>query len=74
MATVISDVPFENWLEVNYPKRDDRGNVIGNFTAAELGRGMHRGYPADKVLLDMMFHMHRYFGFSQSTKIAVGLG
>ncbi len=67
-------ISFENWLEANYPKLDDRGNVIGNFTAAELARGMHRGYPADKVLLDMMFHMHRYFGFSKSTKIAVGLG
>ena len=67
-------IEFENWLEANYLKLDDQGNMIGNFTVAELGRGMHRGYPADKVLLDMMFHMHRYFGFSQKTKIAVGLG
>lgn len=67
-------IEFENWLEANYPKCDDQGKVIGNFTAAELGRGMHRGYPADKVLLDMMHHMHRYFGFNKQTKIAVGLG
>ncbi len=67
-------IEFENWLEANYPKLDDKGNVIGNFTAAELGRGMHRGYPADKVLVDMMREIQRYFGFSNKTKIAVGLG
>ncbi|NQU57054.1 MAG: phosphoglycerate dehydrogenase [Rhodospirillales bacterium] len=65
---------FERWLEDTYPKCDDKGNVIGNFTAAELGRGMHRGYPADKVLHDMMAEIHRYFGFQDNTKIAVGLG
>lgn len=65
---------FEHWLEATYPKCDDQGNVIGNFTTAELGRGMHRGYPADKVLLDMMFEIHRYFDFPRSAKIAVGLG
>ena len=54
---------FDAWLETNYPKLDDQGNKIGNFTAAELGRGMHRGYPADKVLNDMMREIHRYFGF-----------
>ena len=65
---------FELWLEDNYPKLDDEGTVIGNFTAAELGRGMHRGYPADKVLLDMMNEIHRYFEFPENVKIAVGLG
>jgi lactate dehydrogenase-like 2-hydroxyacid dehydrogenase len=65
---------FERWLEANYPKLDDKGNVIGNFTVAELGRGMHRGYPADKVLADMMGEIHRYFGFQNNTKISVGLG
>ena len=65
---------FEHWLEDNYPKLDDTGNIIGNFTVAELGRGMHRGYPADKVLLDMMNEIHRYFEFPESAKIAVGLG
>ena len=36
--------------------------------------GMHRGYPADKVLLDMMNEIHRYFEFPENVKIAVGLG
>ena len=43
---------FNKWLEETYPKLDDQGNRIGSFTMAELGRGMHRGYPADKVLAD----------------------
>ena len=67
-------VEFEHWLESNYPKLDDQGKVIGNFTTAELGRGMHRGYPADKVLIDMMGEIHRYFCFPDHTKIAIGLG
>ncbi len=65
---------FEAWLEANYPKLNDQGKTIGNFTASELGRGMHRGYPADKVLGDMMYEIHRYFGFPKQNKIAVGLG
>ena len=65
---------FDAWLEVNYPKLDDRGNAAGNFTTAELGRGMHRGYPADKVLLDMMREIHRYFVFPKKNQLAVGLG
>ncbi len=65
---------FDAWLEENYPKLDDKGNPIGNFTKAELARGMHRGYPADKVLKDMMREMHRYFGFPLKNKMAVGLG
>ncbi len=65
---------FNSWIETNYPKYDDKGNIIGNFTTGELGRSMHRGYPADKVLLDMMSHIHRYFNYSDKTKIAIGLG
>ena len=65
---------FDNWVEANYPKLDDKGNKVGNFTVAEFGRGMHRGYPADKVLVDMMYEIHRYFGFPKKNKIAVGLG
>ena len=65
---------FDSWIEANYPKLDDKGNQIGNFTTAEIGRGMHRGYPADKVLNDMMREMHRYFGFPKKNKMAVGLG
>ncbi len=67
-------IEFETWIEATYPKLDDRGNVIGNFTTAELARGMHRGYPADKVLLDMMGAIHRYFEFPAKNKIAIGLG
>ena len=65
---------FDAWLEANYPKLDDKGNKIGAFTATELGRSMHRGYPADKVLLDMMTEIHRYFEFPKKNKMAVGLG
>ena len=65
---------FEAWLEQNYRKLDDKGRDLGPFTAAELGRSMHRGYPADKVLLDMMREIHRYFGFPKTNKMAVGLG
>jgi lactate dehydrogenase-like 2-hydroxyacid dehydrogenase/phosphoserine aminotransferase len=65
---------FEYWLEQNYRKLDDTGRDLGPFTAAEIGRSMHRGYPADKFLLDMMREIHRYFGFPASNKMAVGLG
>ena len=65
---------FDSWIEANYPKLDDQGKVIGHFTSAEIGRGMHRGYPADKVLNDMMREMHRYFAFPKKNKMAVGLG
>lgn len=65
---------FEVWLEANYPKVDDNNNPIGSFTAAEIGRSMHRGYPADKILLDMMREIYRYFGFPKKNKMAVGLG
>jgi lactate dehydrogenase-like 2-hydroxyacid dehydrogenase/phosphoserine aminotransferase len=65
---------FEHWLEQNYRKLDDNGRDIGAFTAAEVGRSMHRGYPADKVLHDMMREIHRYFGFPRTNRLAVGLG
>ena len=65
---------FERWLEKTYRKLDDKGRDIGGFTAAELGRSMHRGYPADKILLDMMREIHRYFEIPKSNKVAVGLG
>ena len=35
---------------------------------------MHRGYPADKFLADMMREIHRYFGFPKTNRMAVGLG
>ncbi len=65
---------FEAWLESTYRKLDDTGRDVGPFTAAEIGRSMHRGYPADKILLDMMREIHRYFEFPRSNKMAVGLG
>ena len=65
---------FDAWLEENYRKLDDKNNDVGPFTTAEIGRSMHRGYPADKVLHDMMREIHRYFGFAKKNKMAVGLG
>jgi len=65
---------FERWLENTYRKLDDNGNDLGPFTATEIGRSMHRGYPADAILLDMMKEIHRYFGFPKSNRMAVGLG
>lgn len=65
---------FERWIGQTYRKFDDLGHDIGPFTVAELGRSMHRGYPADKVILDMMREIHRYFGFAKSNRMAVGLG
>ncbi len=65
---------FDRWLETTYRKLDDTGKDLGPFTTAEIGRSMHRGYPADAILLDMMHHIHRYFGFPKSNQMAVGLG
>lgn len=65
---------FDRWLEATYRKLDDKGNDLGPFTFAELGRSMHRGYPADAILRDMMHHIHRYFGFPKANPMAVGLG
>ena len=65
---------FERWIAATYRKRDDTGRDIGPFTAAELGRSTHRGYPADQVLADMLREISRYFGFPKANKIAVGLG
>lgn len=65
---------FDRWLEDNYPKLDDKGNKVGSFTTAEFNRSMHRGYPADKVLADMLREIHRYFEFPVANRLAVGLG
>ncbi|MGO7565896.1 hypothetical protein ACC754_44700, partial [Rhizobium johnstonii] len=62
------------WIEKNYRKFDDKGNDIGGFTTAEISRRMHRGYPADKILTDMMRAIHRYFHFTKTNRMAVGLG
>ena len=68
------NIAFDRWLEATYRKLDDKGNDIGPFTASELGRSMHRGYPADKILADMMREIHRYFELPTANKVAVGLG
>lgn len=65
---------FGRWLTANYRKYDDRGRDIGGFTIAEIEQSMHRGYPADKIILDMMRKIHNYFGFSEKNRLAVGLG
>jgi hypothetical protein len=65
---------FEAWIEATYRKFDDRGRDIGAFTAGELERSMHRGYPADKIVLDMMRAIHGYFDFPKQNRMAVGLG
>lgn len=65
---------FDRWVEKTFRKRDDKGHDLGPFTTTELGRSMHRGYPADAILLDMMHHIHRYFGFPKANPMAVGLG
>jgi lactate dehydrogenase-like 2-hydroxyacid dehydrogenase/phosphoserine aminotransferase len=65
---------FEHWLEENYRKVTDTGADAGPFTVAEVSRSMHRGYPADKFILDMMRAIHGYFAFPKSNRMAVGLG
>ncbi|MBX5029853.1 NAD(P)-dependent oxidoreductase [Rhizobium lentis] len=67
-------IAFDAWIEKTYRKFDDKGNDIGGFTTAEISRSMHRGYPADKILTDMMRAIHRYFGFPKENRMAVGLG
>jgi len=62
---------FETWLEQNYRKIDASGQDVGPITPGELDRGMHRGYPADKVVLDMMRAIHSYFGFPKQNHMAV---
>ena len=65
---------FEIWLEESYPKLNDQGRPHGPITRGEMERGMHRGYPADKVVHDMMREIHRYFEFPKQNLMAVGLG
>ncbi len=65
---------FEAWLEATYRKLDDKGGELGPFTVGEIERSMHRGYPADKIVLDMMREIHSYFGFPVKNRMAVGLG
>ncbi|MBD9624692.1 phosphoglycerate dehydrogenase [Ensifer sp. ENS06] len=74
VSSRLRSAAFDTWIERTYRKFDDKGNDIGGFTTAEISRSMHRGYPADKILTDMMRAIHRYFGFPKSNRMAVGLG
>ena len=65
---------FEQWLGQSYRKTDASGADIGGFTVHELSRCMHRGYPGDAILHDMAHHIHRYFGFPDHIRLAVGVG
>lgn len=65
---------FERWIEATYRKRDDNGRDLGGYTVTELARSMHRGEPADSILLDMMRAIHGYFGFPEHNRMAIGLG
>ncbi len=65
---------LEAWVEANYRKLDDRGRDVGPFTVGELECSVHRGYPADKIVLDMMRAIHRFFGFPKQNRMVVGLG
>lgn len=65
---------FDRWVTARYRKRDDRGRDIGGYSPTELARSMHRGEPADSILLDMLRSVHRYFGLPRQNRLAVGLG
>jgi phosphoserine aminotransferase len=65
---------FARWFEETYRKLDDKGRDLGPFTLAEVSRSMHRGYPADKIILDMMRAIHRYFGFPKENRLGIGIG
>jgi lactate dehydrogenase-like 2-hydroxyacid dehydrogenase/phosphoserine aminotransferase len=65
---------FAQWLEANYRKKSDTGVDLGPFTVAEVSRSMHRGYPADAFILDMMRTIHGYFAFPKTNRMAIGLG
>lgn len=74
VAARLRRAEFDAWLEANYRKLDDNGCDLGPFTTAEIARSMHRGYPADKILRDMMRSIHQYFEFPKQNLMAVGLG
>jgi phosphoserine aminotransferase len=65
---------YQTWIEKTYPKLDDKGEVVGNSTGREFNRSIHRGFPAEVVLRDMVREIHRYFEFPKKNKMAVGIG
>ena len=65
---------YEAWIEENYPLLSDKGEEIGKSTFRELNRSIHRGFPAENVLRDMVREIHRYFEFPKKNKMVVGIG
>ncbi len=65
---------YEAWIENTYPLLSDAGNSVGKSTFRELNRSIHRGFPAENVLLDMVREIHRYFEFPKTNKMVVGIG
>ena len=65
---------YQAWIENTYPKLSDRGDVVGKSTGREFNRNIHRGFPAEVVLRDMVREIHRYFEFPKKNKMAVGIG
>jgi phosphoserine aminotransferase len=65
---------YQTWIEKTYPKLDDKGEVVGKSTGREFNRSIHRGFPAEVVLRDMVREIHRYFEFPKKNKMAVGIG
>ena len=65
---------YQAWIENTYPKLNDKGKTIGKSTAREFNRSIHRGFPAEVVLRDMVREIHRYFEFPKKNKMAVGIG
>ena len=65
---------FEAWIEENYPLLSDQGDVVGKSSFREFNRSIHRGFPAEPVLRDMVREIHRYFEFPKKNKMVVGIG
>lgn len=65
---------FSDWVTARYRKLSDTGADLGGFTVGELARSMHRGYPADAILLDMARKIHGYFEYPKTNRMAIGLG
>lgn len=65
---------YEAWIEDTYPLLSDTGYPVGKSTFRELNRSIHRGFPAENVLRDMVREIHRYFEFPKSSKMVVGIG
>jgi phosphoserine aminotransferase len=65
---------YDRWIEENYPLLNDQGQKVGKSSFREFQRSIHRGFPADTVLRDMVREIHRYFEFPSTNKMAAGIG